>query len=262
MSENKPRIILWDLETLPNLLEALKIWPGISNYPGLSLKATINTIICAGWKVLGEKETHCISAWDFKTRWKRNVNDDYMVCKELYKVLKDADAIVTHNGKRFDLPFLKTRLEKHNLPTLPKTLRHIDTCSVSKQNLSPFNNRLNTLGEQFVGEEKMGHEGWPMWVKVWHRDAVAQENMKQYCMQDVRLLEKIYLKLRKHSDKVPNHALFGDNIHKNCPNCGSVSITKEGLRPAGKILRQRWLCKSCGTYSYEKVKQEKPRLAV
>jgi len=48
-------------------------------------------------------------------------------CQEIYKVLSEADAVVTHNGKRFDWKFLQTRLIKHKLKPMSKT-PHIDTC--------------------------------------------------------------------------------------------------------------------------------------
>ena len=116
----EPRIILWDLETLPDAREAIKVWTGLGNYPGLTLKASISSIICFGYKVYGkDKPVKCVAAWDFKTRWKKDINDDYMVVKAAYDVLRTADLIVTHNGKRFDQKHLNTRLIKHGFPPLP-----------------------------------------------------------------------------------------------------------------------------------------------
>lgn len=156
----KPVIVLFDLETLPNLQEALKVWPQLSQYPGKTLRATVSTIICAGWKIYGEKKVHCINAWDFK-RWNKDVNDDYDVCKAIYDVLSKADAVVTHNGKRFDWKFLQTRLRKHKLSYLTK-IPHIDTKELASRNMYAFNNRLGYLGEQFSKENKMEHEGWDL----------------------------------------------------------------------------------------------------
>jgi len=129
----KPKIIIFDLETMPNLKEALKVWPQLSQYPGKTLRASITSIICAGWKYHNEKKTHCINAWDFKN-WKTNVNDDMEVCKAIREVLEDADAVVTHNGTRFDWKYLQTRLLINGLKPLPK-IPHIDTCTIASRNL-------------------------------------------------------------------------------------------------------------------------------
>jgi len=98
MEPRDPKIILFDLETLPDLKEAIKVWPQLSNYPGLTLKASITSIICAGYKEFDEGKTQVINAWDF-SRWKKDVNDDFSVVRALYDVLKEADAVVTHRQK-------------------------------------------------------------------------------------------------------------------------------------------------------------------
>jgi DNA polymerase elongation subunit (family B) len=130
---SEPRIVLWDLETLPNLKEVMKIFPSLSNYPGLTMKASINSIICFGYKIYGEKKTHCINAWDFP-EWNKNVNDDKKLCQEAYSILSAADAIVTHNGRRFDWKFFQTRLLLHGMKPL-SNIMHIDTGAASKSNL-------------------------------------------------------------------------------------------------------------------------------
>ncbi len=175
MVDNEPKIVIFDLETLPNLPEALKVWPSLSTYPGQTLRATVSTIICGGWKIYGKKQVHCINAWDF-SRWEKDVNDDYFVVKALHKVLYDADAVVTHNGKNFDWKFLQTRLMYHGLQPLHK-IRHLDTKELAKRNLYSFNNRLGTIGEWLVNDKKRWHEGWGLWVKVYGHDPTAMAKM-------------------------------------------------------------------------------------
>lgn len=248
-----PRIILWDIETLPNFKEVMKVFPGLSAYPGLTLKATISSIICVGWKVLGEKRVNVISAWDFKTRWRKNVNDDYSVVKAAYDVLKDADCIVTHNGKRFDWKHLQTRLIANNLPTLPK-IPHIDTCSEAKKHLLSFNNRLNTLADLMADEKKMEHEGWELWTKVLNKNHAAMIKMEKYCQQDVIVLEKIFKRLRPLMSGLPNYNAFLDPLGKSCPNCGSHTLIKDGTKTRTNGIFQAYMCKDCLTTSQIKIK--------
>ena len=246
---SKPRIILFDLETIPDMKEAMKVWPQLSNYPGLTLRATITTIICAGWKILGEKKIHCINAWDFPN-WKKNINDDSRVVKEIYKVLKDADQVVTHNGKRFDWKFLQTRLMKHRLTPLHK-IHHVDTCAEAKRNLFAFNNRLGTISKLVADTDKLDNGGWDLWVQVSQRKAKALKLMTRYCKQDVKVLEDVYMALRPIVTGVVNYNRFTDVA--GCHACGSTKLISRGWRITQTQKYKRYQCTNCSAYGrYDK----------
>ena len=244
-----PKIVLFDLETLPDLQKVMEVFPSLSNYPGLTLKASINSIICFGYKVLPaigstkSQKPKVISAWDNAGLWSRDTNDDSWLCEKIIEILGDADCVITHNGKRFDWKFLQTRLVKHKLPPLPK-ITHIDTCELAKRNLMTFNNRLNTLGSFLSQGQKMGHEGWELWNKVSKRDIKAQNVMAKYCAQDVALLEKVYTKLLPFAPIVAP-AIYTEK-DSDCPKCGH-SLQNNGYRvnKQGKYLR--YYCISCSS---------------
>lgn len=256
MITREPRIILFDLESLPNLNEILKIFPQISNYPGLSLKAQINSIICFGYKIFGEQTTHCLSAWDYEG-WLTDVNDDKELVTAAYNILKDADCVITHNGRRFDWKFIQTRIIKHGLPPLPKIM-HIDTCQEAKRNLFLFNNRLNNLSHFLGGLSKLENGGWDLWVKVHGRDEASMKLMVDYCKQDVDVLEGVFRKLRPFST-MPNQNLFGVLPVAQCPNCGSTRLEKHGFRTTKTKVFQRYLCNDCGTTSSAPFESKLPR---
>lgn len=233
----------------------MKVIPNIGEYPGLTLKASINSIICFGYKIYGEKQSKCINAWDFPN-WKKDVNDDSRLVEEIHGILKNADAIVTHNGARFDLKFLQTRLLKHNLDPLPKII-HIDTCQESKKNLLMFNNRLNTLAKFMTSEEKLENGGWQLWVDVMQRNKKAMELMERYCKQDVDTLAAVFKRLLPLITKMPNYNLFRDHDRDACPNCGSTRQEKNGFRTTKTALYQRYRCMDCGTSS-SRVSESRP----
>lgn len=241
---NEPKIVLFDLETCPDLIEVMKVFPNIGQYPGLTLKASINTIICFGYKIFGEKETKCLSAWDYK---QKSINDDFELVKAAYEILKDADAIVTHNGSRFDLKFFQTRLLKHKLPPLPK-IRHVDTCLVAKRFLLMFNNRLNTLAKFLTSEEKMENGGWDLWVKVLQGDKKSKKLMVDYCKQDVNVLEKVFKRLRPFMTNIPNYNIFSRDADVICPKCGSTRYQNRGYRYTQVSAYQRHQCHDCHGY--------------
>lgn len=253
-----PRIVLFDLETIPNLSEALKVWPQLSSYPGQTLKASITTIICAGWKVLGAQEpVHCINAWDFED-WAIDVNADRAVCEAIAGVLLDADCVVTHNGKRFDWKFLQTRLRYWDLPPLPQ-IHHVDTCNEARKHLLIFNNRLNTVARFLTEKEKKEHEGWDLWVKVHARDPVAMQTMTDYCKQDVLVLEDVFREIRPLIGTLPNSNLFSPFKEKVCPNCGGSRLKSEGKRYSKTRAYRRYICQDCRSWCHTDLKDELPR---
>ena len=255
--KTEPRIILFDLESLPNLPEVMKVFCGLSAYPGLTMKASINTIICFGYQVFGE-ETRCVNAWDFSS-WKRDVNDDLEVVKRAREILQDADAIVTHNGRRFDLKFLQTRLLYHGLDPLPK-IPHIDTCSIAKSHLLLFNNKMNTLAKFMTSEEKLENGGWELWVKVLNKDKEACKLMEEYCMQDVRTLNAVFKRLRPLISNLPNYNVFNPLDKPVCPQCGSTRLQKNGKAVRGLKIAQRHICTDCRTNLYTQREDRPPKV--
>jgi hypothetical protein len=249
MSKTEPKIVCMDLETLPNLTEALKVWPGLGNYPGLTLKASINSIICFGYQEFGvDQRARCINAWDFPA-WRKNVNDDYELLVRARELLADADGVITHNGKKFDMKFFNTRLLINGLEPLDK-LKHIDTCQKAKQHLYLFNNRLNTLGEFLVNDKKLEHEGWPLWVRVHGgipriRDEAAEALMTKYCKKDVELTTSIFKTLRKFCTEIPNYNLYTKSEVTVCSNCGSTRLRRNGHVYTRVKAHKRWRCKDC-----------------
>lgn len=254
---NEPRIVLFDLESLPDLDEAMKKFPQLSNYPGLTLKADINSIICFGYKIVGEKQVHCINAWDFPT-WKKDVNDDRALIKAAIEILKDADAIVTHNGKRFDEKFLRTRMLIHKMNPLPK-IPHVDTCAIARSNLYLFNNKLDTLGDRIVNERKLENGGWDLWVKVRKREPKAMKLMEDYCKQDVALLSKVFESVKHLAKNIPNYNLFTAGLKPVCPSCGGTRLQSRGKQLTKTRVYNRYQCQDCASWSQSNLSGKNPR---
>ncbi len=255
----KPNIILFDLETLPDLKQVMSVFPGLSAYPGLTFKSSINSIICFGYKQLGDKNSKCINAWDFKQSWSKNVNDDKQLCIAAREILLKADGVITHNGRKFDLPTLNSRLMFHGISPLPK-VNHIDTCSVARAKLNIFSNRLNSVAKFLGCEQKLENGGWSLWEKVQDRDKAAQKLMTKYCKQDVEVLEQVFNKLRPLADSIPNYNLFtGNSTDQVCPSCGGNHLEKHGFLVTKQGRKQRWLCKDCGSNSTENAKKRLTR---
>lgn len=255
---SEPRLLICDIETLPDLKEVLRVFPQLSNFPGLTLKASICSIICFGYRWFGEPgKASVINAWD-TDRWLKNVNDDSALVEQARDLFLEADAVITHNGKRFDWKFFQTRLVKNGHAPLPK-IPHIDTCSLAKQHLFLFNNKLNTLGKFFLNDEKLENGGWDLWVKVHDRDPDAMELMSKYCKKDVDLLNDVYKIVRPFSALIPNYNLYLTGQTKVCPSCGSTRLRNVGYRSTKTTTYVRYQCQDCGSWSRTDASDRLPR---
>ncbi len=250
MKPPKLKIVFFDLEILSDADALHDVLFRVGDWPGRTLKATINSVICFGYRIAEEPgRPRCISAWDFPKLWRKNVNDDSAVCRAAYEVLRDADVIVTQNGKSFDWKFLQTRLLKHGLPVLPKIL-HLDTKLIAKANLFLFSNSLDAMTEFFeVKERKLDvKKEKGLWRRVSHREPRAQNLMAKYCKQDVAALEALFEKFRPFV-KLPNPRVI-EGKSGGCPHCGGTRLHRRGRACTATGITIRMQCQECGKWSH------------
>jgi len=245
----KRKILVFDIETMPDLQQVFKYLPRIDDWPGQSLKASINSVLCIGYKWLGEKQTHILRLWDHPS-WNKSVNDDKVILKEFAKVFSEADAIVTQNGKKFDIRFLQTRYIINGLEPLDHKVIHLDTKQMARRYLYGIGNRLDDLAEITGSKKKLENGGWDLWSKCWAKDPKALKLMERYCKQDVATLEQVFLKLRPFASSLPNANQWA--LEKTrCPACGSLHVVKDGSRVTKEGRRQKLRCNECGSVSYQ-----------
>ncbi len=196
-------------------------------------------------KWLGEKKIHTYALPDFP-RFKTDKHDDSQLVEKLASFVDQAHIIVAHNGDRFDVPTLNTRLLYHGF-TPPSPYKTIDTCKEARKALKLPSNKLDDIGEYFGLGRKLAHSGKHLWLSCMNGDLKAFKEMKKYNAQDVVLLEKVYLKLRPYI-KHPNVNLQNRTMGA-CPKCGSTHLQHRGFRFTRTSESPRLQCKDCGGWS-------------
>lgn len=252
---DKPKIIIWDLET--SLMETyiFHMQRKFKGYiPYRNITSNYN-LICACWKELGSKKTNSVSLLDDKARFEKDPADDYYVVKTIADVIRDADILIAHNGDQFDVKTLNARLAYHQLPPLPKVLT-VDTLKKARQIGQFPSNSLNDLADYFKLGEKIDTD-FDLWVRCFKGEKKAIKEMTTYCKHDVVLNEKVYLRLRPYMKTHPNIA---EPFTMNCTKCGSDHVHKHKVRlTASGIRKQQYQCQDCGTYfTQRKAESDKP----
>lgn len=164
--------------------------------------------------------------------------------KSIRNLMDQADYIIAHNGRKFDIPILNANFIKENIKP-PSQYRIIDTLNLAKRHFKFTSNRLDDLGKMFKVGQKLPTEGFKLWRQVViDKDKKALKKMMQYNKQDVLLLERVYHKLKAWDKNGPNMDQ-GPGCHK-CPSCASAELSKNGRYYTPSGYRQKYQCNECG----------------
>lgn len=237
-SPTSPRIVLWDIETSHNLVAVFQLRNQDWIPPENILQERY--IICAAWKLLGASAISTVSTLDDPKQYKRDPHNDRHVCEVLHTMLMNADVIVHHNGNKFDIKYVETRMLAHGLPPLPP-IPMIDTYQVAKSRFLFNSNKLDYLGALLnVGRKKPTTTG--LWLRILQGDKSAITEMVSYNKQDVALLERVFFKLQPF---IPNHINRQLFAKTGCPRCGSKHVQSRGTHKAISRTYQRFQCMAC-----------------
>ncbi len=239
-----PKILLFDVETSPSIAYIWRLWEEVTS---MSMVADDWYVLCWSAKWLGEKEIMSSSI-------KRKGENDKRVMQDLWKLLDEADIIVAHNAVKFDCRKANTRFLMHNL-TPPSPSIVIDTLKVVKNKFMFTSNKLGDLGKFLKVGEKMDTGGIDLWKRCMNGEKKALKKMVLYCKQDVKLLEKIYLKLRPYISNHPNLGVLSNDFI--CPECGSYNVQKRGYAVTSACKYQRFQCQDCAGWSKGRKKVQK-----
>ncbi len=177
--------------------------------------------------------------------------DDKRLMKDIHRLLDEADIVITQNGINFDLKYINTRFLAHGLPP-PSPYKAVDTKREAKKYLRLPSNSLDDIGQYFQLGKKDDHKGFDLWLECMAGDQKAWKDMLKYNAQDVRLTEKVYLKLLPYMKTHPNIGSYTESAV--CGKCGSASLQKRGIARNLSTSYQRLQCVDCGGWGRSQVK--------
>ena len=231
MSQDKPKILLLDIEWRPTKAFVWQPWQEnitpekIIEHGGL---------LCVALKWLDNRDMYFFSEWD---------DGHEEMVRRTHELMCEADAIVTYNGDKYDLRKLQGEFLLAGLPPPPPPTS-IDVLKAVKK-FGFFMNRLAFIGPFLDLGKKIKNEGMVFWIEVMDGKGPAQRKMERYCRQDVRLLEKLYKRIRPY---IVNHPHLAGIKNGQCSNCESHKLQSRGWRRTRMFRIQRLQCTSCGAW--------------
>jgi len=237
-TEAPAKILVLDIETAPMDAWVWDMWKQ-NIYPSQLISNWYILTWAVKW--LGEEEVDS----DRLTSEEAIDQDDSRLLRNLWGYLDEADIVIAHNGDKFDLPRIKTRFLFNGLNP-PSFYKQIDTLKVAKKEFDFPHNGLEPIAE-FLGIAGKLDTSMDLWVQCRRGNNAALSKMEEYDIQDVRILEDVYLRLRPWIKSHPNLDLYIDSSFPNCPHCGS----KEVKQISGKyvytqaVKYQMFRCPDC-----------------
>lgn len=181
--------------------------------------------------------------------------DDKNCLEDLWKLLNEAQAVLSYNGTRFDMKKINREMLLAGLPP-PAPYKHIDLLKTVKKQFSFVSNKLDWISQELGIGEKVKHEGFPLWKKCMAGDEAAWKRMKRYNIGDVKLLERLYYKLQGW---ITNHPSFSlDQEERVCTNCAGHSLQHRGYQTTKVAKYARLACSDCGAWQRERINEVHP----
>jgi hypothetical protein len=229
------KILLLDVETKPNLAY---VWGLHDQHIGLDMLVKPQGIMCWAAKFYKEKTMHFGAEWHGEAPYQ-----ELNWMEDLHALLCEADAVVTYNGNKFDLPRIRGEFIARKLPPMPP-VTSIDLYSTSRK-LGYPSGKLTYVCQHLGLGKKAQHAGFDTWVGAMEGIASDQRVMERYNKKDVILLEKLYSVLRPH---IKEHPYLGTGDAGECPTCHSKHIQKRGTRRTAGFIIDRLNCQDCGSW--------------
>lgn len=232
----KPKILLLDIETAPGTAYVWNLW---DDRVPLDRLITPGRMLSWGAKWYGRRGYMYSDERDGRKE----------MLSRIQKLMFEADAVVTYNGDKFDLPRLKGEMILAGLGPTPKIVS-IDLYKIVRK-LGLMSNRMDyftTIAE--IGR-KVKHAGFGLWKGVMAGDEKSWRTMKRYNLGDIRLLEGAYTLLRPHIPTHPRLYALLDPDRPVCGVCGSNHIQFRGKghsTPTRASPKRRFVCKVCGKW--------------
>lgn len=233
---SQPKCLIFDIETSPIIAS---VWGRRDVNIALNqINKEWSVIACAA-KWLNDPASKVMYE---DLRGSKDILDDRKVLKFIWKLLDEADIVITQNGQSFDSPKLNARFILHGM-TPPSPYKHLDTYRIARRVAAFTSNKLEYLTDKLCTKyKKLSHAKFPgmsLWNECLKDNKQAWKEMERYNKHDVLATEELYNKLHIWTPSAM------PSIHHACPTRYAVAW---GQRPFHGENYKRMFCKKCKEY--------------
>lgn len=245
---SKPKILLLDVETAPILGYVWGLWD--QNIALNQIQSDWHLLAWAA-KWLGDPASKTMYQ---DQRNASDIQDDKKILKGIWKLIDEADVIITQNGKSFDEKKLNARFILNGMKP-PSSVRHIDTLRIAKKKFGFTSNKLEYMTSKLCTKyKKLTHKKFPgfeLWKECMKGNKKAWDEMKTYNIHDVLSLEELYTKLQPWDNSI-NFNVYSDQIRPTTCSCGSTNFKSHGWRYTNSGKYRRFICRQCGAIFHDR----------
>lgn len=230
------RTLLIDIETSPNLC-----WSFDLRNAFISIDQIVepSRTICFASQWYGEDQVEF---------WSEFHNGRGRTIERCHELLSEADVLMHFNGKKFDEKKINAEFYRAALGP-PAPYQRIDLWRTINDRFSFPSSKLAWVTREADLPTKVETGGFALWAGCMAGDEESWARMREYNMQDVRIMGPLYEKLRPWITDHPSWANFTGEF--SCPNCGSIDLAKRGFARTKQSTYQRYFCGACGTWSQD-----------
>jgi hypothetical protein len=236
------KILILDIETLPIEAYTWGIWQQNIGINQIKKDWTLLSW-SAKWLFDSKVYSAILSPKECKQR------DDKRITKAIWSLIDEADIVIAHNAKKFDLKKLNTKFVMHRLDK-PSHYEVIDTLPHLRKQFGFTSNKLDYVNKLLGLDRKNESGDFTLWEACVNGNKEALERMIKYNINDVVILEETYLRIRNWIVPHPNVGLHVDDNICACPSCGSEHLTETGKHYSTQVNQYTELrCDECGSLS-------------
>ena len=157
-----------------------------------ALEADRGVILCACIKsskrrgIITIRTDHTSAGWPKGKR-----GDDRETVRQIAEILADHDVLVAHNGSRFDMPFLRSRMLRWNMKRLPN-MKMVDPCSIAYRHFKLRSNSLAAVADHIGVKERKTPLDMSIWADAFlNGSRRAMNKIVEHCVADIKVLEGV-----------------------------------------------------------------------
>lgn len=242
------KVLIFDIETAPILAHVWGLWEN---------NVSLNQMI-ADWHLLSwsAKWLHAPEAEVMyqDLRGYSDLENDKVICGEIWDLLDMADVVITQNGKAFDQKKLNAKFLQYKLGK-PSSFKHIDTKCLAQKHFALPSYKLEYMTEKFCTKyKKLKHKEFPgheLWRECLKGNIKAWMEMETYNKHDVLALEELF-DIFSPWETTTNFNLYHDKEEHVC-KCGSKDSIKNGFYYTNVGKFQKHKCKKCKAETRDRV---------